>query len=143
MLVPCCATAFAAILRRCEGRPIFSKASLSSSFYIGNRQASASAADSRLRGPSFLTSWIVYKRRMETAERSFTDARQLHGHRYARFRTLNSVKWQRLMAAQAQNVKKIALMIANEPRLSPASRKPICPPKHPTNKAYKIKPRQI
>ncbi|WP_150001482.1 IS1182 family transposase, partial [Iodidimonas gelatinilytica] len=37
-----------------------------------------------------LTAWgkAVYKRRKETVERSFADAKQLHGHRYARFRSL-------------------------------------------------------
>ncbi len=37
-----------------------------------------------------LTAWgkAIYKRRKETVERSFADAKQLHGHRYARFRSL-------------------------------------------------------
>lgn len=51
----------------------------------------------------------VYKRRKETVERSFADAKQLHGHRYARFRGLARVAVQCLLAAAAQNIKKIAL----------------------------------
>ena len=37
-----------------------------------------------------LTDWgrAIYKRRKETVERSFADAKQLFGHRYARFRGL-------------------------------------------------------
>lgn len=61
-----------------------------------------------------LTDWgkRLYKRRKETVERSFADAKQLHGHRYARFRGLTAVKIQCLLAATAQNIKKIALAIA-------------------------------
>jgi transposase len=61
-----------------------------------------------------LTDWgkRLYKRRQETVERSFADAKQLHGHRYARFRGLTAVKVQCLLAAAAQNIKKIALTIA-------------------------------
>ena len=54
----------------------------------------------------------IYKRRKETVERSFADAKQLHGHRYARFRGLNRVAIQCLLAAAAQNIKKIALAMA-------------------------------
>lgn len=53
----------------------------------------------------------IYKRRKETVERSFADAKQLHGHRYARFRSLVRVKCQCLFAATAQNIKKIALIM--------------------------------
>ena len=61
-----------------------------------------------------LTPWgkRIYKRRNETAERSFADAKQLHGHRYARFRGLVAVTCQCLLAAAAQNLKKIALALA-------------------------------
>ena len=52
----------------------------------------------------------IYKRRKETVERSFADAKQLHGYRYARYRGLNKVQGQCLMAAAAQNIKKIAQM---------------------------------
>ncbi len=40
-----------------------------------------------------LTAWgkRIYKRRKETVERSFADAKQLHGHRYARMRGL--LRW--------------------------------------------------
>ena len=52
----------------------------------------------------------IYRRRKETVERSFADAKELHGYRYARYRGLNRVKGQCLLAAAAQNMKKIALM---------------------------------
>lgn len=59
-----------------------------------------------------LTSWgkKIYKRRKETVERSFADAKQHHGHRYARFRGLGKVQMQCLLAAVAQNIKKMALL---------------------------------
>src|ERR1700733_12167306 len=67
-----------------------------------------------------LTSWgkRIYKRRKETVERSFADAKQLHGHRYARFRGLLAVTCQCLLAAAAQNIKKIALALAPRPSLA-------------------------
>ena len=69
-----------------------------------------------------LTSWgkRIYKRRQETAERSFADAKQLHGHRYARFRGLVGVTCQCLLAAAAQNIKKIALVFSKTTALSTA-----------------------
>lgn len=45
-------------------------------------------------------------------ERSFADAKQLHGHRYARLRGLSKVREQCLLAAVAQNMKKIAQILA-------------------------------
>lgn len=64
------------------------------------------------------TPWgkAIYKRRKETVERSFADAKQLHGHRYARFRGIVRVQCQCLLAAAAQNIKKIALAITRAPR---------------------------
>ena len=64
-----------------------------------------------------LTAWgrLVYARRKETVERSFADAKQLFGHRYARFRGLTRVRVQCLLAAAAQNIKKIALVTAPHP----------------------------
>lgn len=61
-----------------------------------------------------LTPWgkKIYARRKETVERSFADAKQLHGHRYARMRGLRKVAEQCLLAAAAQNIKKIALVLA-------------------------------
>ncbi len=50
----------------------------------------------------------LYARRKETVERSFADAKQLHGHRYARLRGLDKVKEQCLLSAACQNMKKIA-----------------------------------
>ena len=54
----------------------------------------------------------IYARRKETVERSFADAKQLHGHRYARMRGQRNVAEQCLLAAAAQNIKKIALVLA-------------------------------
>jgi transposase len=66
----------------------------------------------------------IYKRRKETVERSFADAKQLHGHRYARMRGLEKVQEQSLLAAAAQNIKKIALLLSRmEPQLPPSTRK--------------------
>jgi Transposase DDE domain len=54
----------------------------------------------------------IYQRRKETVERSFADAKQLHGHRYARMRGVEKVQEQSLLAAAAQNIKKIALLLS-------------------------------
>lgn len=54
----------------------------------------------------------IYKRRKETVERSFADSKQLHGHRYARMRGRDKVAEQCLMAATAQNIKKIACLLS-------------------------------
>ncbi len=69
-----------------------------------------------------LTDWgkRLYKRRKETVERSFADAKQLFGHRYARFRGLVAVQSQCLLAAAAQNMKKIALALTTKPATIPA-----------------------
>lgn len=53
----------------------------------------------------------LYKRRKETVERSFADAKQLHGHRYARYRGLAKVQAQACLAAACQNMKKMALLL--------------------------------
>lgn len=62
----------------------------------------------------------IYRRRKETVERSFADAKQLHGHRYARFRRLWKVRVQCLLAAAAQNIKKIALALTKAPQTAAA-----------------------
>ncbi len=49
----------------------------------------------------------IFKGRKETIERSFANAKQLHGYRYARYRGLERVKEQAYMTAIAQNVKKL------------------------------------
>ena len=65
----------------------------------------------------------IYKRRKETVERSFADAKQLHGHRYARMRGLSNVREQSLLAAVAQNIKTIALLLsAAGPHMPPFTR---------------------
>lgn len=51
----------------------------------------------------------IYARRKETVERSFADAKQLFGHRYARMRGLVRVQEQACLAAAVQNMKKIAM----------------------------------
>lgn len=58
----------------------------------------------------------IYKRRKETVERSFADAKQLHGYRYARFRGIKNVAFQCLMTAICQNIKKIAHLLDRKPR---------------------------
>ena len=65
-----------------------------------------------------LTPWgkAIYKRRKDTVERSFSDSKELHGHRYPRFRSLARVAFQCLMAATAQNIKKIANALAPKPQ---------------------------
>ena len=65
----------------------------------------------------------LYKRRKETVERSFADAKELHGHRYARYRGLAKVRGQCLLAAACQNMKKIARLLAQALLL--ALRRPI------------------
>lgn len=68
----------------------------------------------------------IYERRKETVERSFADAKQLHGHRYARMRGLNNVTEQCLLAATAQNMKKIALLLSRITPLLPPDQRLIC-----------------
>lgn len=59
----------------------------------------------------------LYARRKETVERSFADAKELHGQRYARFRGLPKVQAQCLLSAACQNMKKIALLLAKKAAL--------------------------
>jgi transposase len=56
----------------------------------------------------------LYAPRKETVERSFADAKELHGHRYARFRGLANVQAQCLLSAACQNMKKMALVLARK-----------------------------
>lgn len=51
----------------------------------------------------------LYKKRKETIERSFADAKELHGFRYCRLRGLHNVREQALMTATVQNIKKMAI----------------------------------
>ena len=53
----------------------------------------------------------IYRRRKETIERSFADAKQLHGHRYIRMRGLLRAQEQCLLSAACQNMKKMALLL--------------------------------
>jgi len=80
-------------------------------------------ADARERTDAHrLTEWgkCLYERRKETVERSFADAKQLFGHRYARYRGLTGVTWQCLLAATAQNIKKIATVMDARGKTCPA-----------------------
>lgn len=60
------------------------------------------------------TGKIIYALRSQTIERSFADAKVLHGLRYCRFRGREKVQQQVLMTATAQNIKKIALHLAKK-----------------------------
>ncbi len=55
---------------------------------------------------------MLYKKRKETIERSFADAKQLHGYRYCRYRGIKGAQEQALMTAACQNIKKIANHLA-------------------------------
>jgi len=59
----------------------------------------------------------LYKVRCSTIERSFVDAKELHGYRYARFRGLESVQVQAFLKAACQNMKKIALHLTKTGRV--------------------------
>ena len=48
----------------------------------------------------------------QNRRRSYADAKQLHGHRYARMRGLTRAQQQCLLATSAQNIKKIALLLS-------------------------------
>jgi hypothetical protein len=56
----------------------------------------------------------LYRLRYQTIERSFADAKELHGLRYCRFRGREKVQEQALMTAIAQNMKKIANHLARK-----------------------------
>ena len=59
----------------------------------------------------------IYKRRKETVERSFADSKEMHGLRYARYRSLRKVRAQCLLTAACQNMKKIALILHRRDKL--------------------------
>jgi IS5 family transposase len=56
----------------------------------------------------------LYKARCQTIERSFADAKELHGYRYCRFRGLERVQEQALLTAGVQNIKKIACILSTK-----------------------------
>ena len=75
-------------------------------------------ADARERTDAHrLTPWgkRIYKRRKETVERSFADAKQLHGHRYARFRGLLAVTDPVPARRRRPEHQEMALALAPEP----------------------------
>lgn len=53
----------------------------------------------------------IYQQRKQTVERSFADAKELHGHRWAKRRGLANMREQSLLCAACQNLKKIALIL--------------------------------
>jgi transposase len=57
---------------------------------------------------------VVYPLRSQTIERSFADAKELHGLRRCRFRGREKTQEQVLMTAVAQNLKKIARHLAKQ-----------------------------
>mgnify|MGYP000010565790 FL=1 len=69
------------------------------------------------------TGKAIYKRRKETIERSFADAKQLHGHRYVRMRGLLRAREQSLLSAACQNMKKMALLAEREAKKASAGLK--------------------
>lgn len=54
----------------------------------------------------------LLQRRRETVERSFADSKELHSMRYARYRGRKKVERQSLLAATAQNLKKLAPLLS-------------------------------
>jgi IS5 family transposase len=97
-----------AVCQRCEQRGQCTQNSKAQKTITRHVWEASKEEANRLR----LTKWgkKVYARRKETVERSFADAKQHHGHRYARFRGLSKVQMQCLLAATAQNMKKMALL---------------------------------
>ncbi len=70
----------------------------------------------RLPNEMRLTKWgkskKQYRKRTETVEWSFADAKQLHEHRYCGFRGVDKVTMQCLLAAACQYMNKMALVRA-------------------------------
>lgn len=97
-----------AVCQRCEQRQRCTQNSKAQKTITRHVWEASKEEANRLR----LTKWgkKIYARRKETVERSFADAKQHHGHRYARFRGLSKVQMQCLLAATAQNMKKMALL---------------------------------
>ena len=54
----------------------------------------------------------VWEDHKEAVERIFADAKELHGHRYARYRGVSKVRGQALLAGACQNMKKMARLLA-------------------------------
>jgi hypothetical protein len=67
-----------------------------------------------LRNKRSETGAAVYKLRSQTIERSFADAKELHGLRRCRFHGKDKTQEQALMTAIAQNIKKIARHLAKQ-----------------------------
>ena len=56
----------------------------------------------------------LYKTRSQTVERSFTDAKELHGYRYYHYQKQEKIQEQPLLTASAQNIKKMALILRRD-----------------------------
>ena len=52
---------------------------------------------------------VIYKKRSQTIERVFADAKELHGMRYTRYRGLKKVRMELTLIFACMNLKKIAL----------------------------------
>ncbi|WP_370246374.1 transposase [Exiguobacterium sp. SH0S7] len=59
----------------------------------------------------------LYRLRPQTVERSFADAKELHGLRFTFYRGTEKVQCANLVAATAQNMKKLANLLAEKDRL--------------------------
>lgn len=59
----------------------------------------------------------LYRLRPQTVERSFADAKELHGLRFTFYRGTDKVQRANLVAAIAQNMKKLANLLAEKDRL--------------------------
>jgi len=64
----------------------------------------------------------ICQRRKETIERSFADAKELHGMRYAKMRGQPKVQEQCLLTAIAQNIKKMATVLGRKTSVSFSAR---------------------
>jgi hypothetical protein len=61
------------------------------------------------------TGKMLYSWRKETIERSFADAKELHGFRYARMLGITNMYEQSFLTAAVQNMKKIARVLSRFP----------------------------
>uniref|UniRef100_UPI001BEA7A75 transposase n=1 Tax=Exiguobacterium qingdaonense TaxID=2751251 RepID=UPI001BEA7A75 len=59
----------------------------------------------------------LYRLRPQTVERSFADGKELHGLRFTFYRGIKKVQRANLVAATAQNMKKLANLLARKDRL--------------------------
>ncbi|EUJ56603.1 transposase, partial [Listeria fleischmannii FSL S10-1203] len=60
----------------------------------------------------------LYRKRKETIERCFADAKEKHGMRFTTYRGLRKVTLQAMLTFAAMNLKKTSLMVLEKPRFS-------------------------